>query len=184
MNPTDHNLQPLAIPVPPALLAALDYPGEQRFFTMRWSEAGEDFPVFIGYWDGFYGHSRPMDAYLLYTSHPSVAPHLAGCELGTDPESAEHLLVFDRDERVAWIGTVADVHQFLRDQWPPLSQEEVTAIAFSKIDELLTAVLQDTEMSFQESAEDRRQKAEAEQQRQATLLNALQQALDEAAASS
>lgn len=181
MDPASYNLHPLPIPVPPVLFEALGYPGEQRFFTMRWSEASEYHPVLLDYWDGFYGQSRPQDAYLLYTSHPRVAPLLADYELGADPDSATHLLVFDRTERVAWIGTVMDVHHFLKEQWPQMSQEEVNAIAFSVFDKLMTSALQDAELSFQERAEERRPQAEEAQQRRATLLSELQRALDEAA---
>lgn len=178
MNPADYNLQPLPIPVPRALLEALGYRGDKRFFAVNWSPAGENHPVSLGYYDGRHGSNCSEESYLFYTSHPSVAPYLAGYELGTDPDTASHALVFDRMEREAWIGAVEDVHRFIRGQWPAMSEEEERAFAFPLIKKILVSTI--VELLLENDA-DRERKVQKERLHQATLLKNLQQALDEPA---
>jgi hypothetical protein len=176
MNPADYNLQPLPIPVPRALLEALGYRGDKRFFTVKWSPAGENHPVSLVYDDGRHSANCPAESYLFYLSHPRVAPHLAGYELGTDPDTATHALGFDRMEREAWIGTLEDVYWFIRGQWPSLTEEQERALAFPIIRKILVSTIMELLL---ESDEDRERKVQKERLRQARLLKNLQQALDE-----
>ena len=162
MNPADYNLQPLPIPVPRALLEALGYRGDKRFFAVNWSPAGENHPVSLGYHDGRHRSNCSEESYLFYVSHPNVTPYLAGYELGTDPDTATHALVFDRIEREAWIGTVEDVYRFMRGQWPSLSEVQERALAFPIIGKIFVSTIMELLL---ESDEDRERKVQKERLR-------------------
>jgi hypothetical protein len=89
-------LIPLDAPVPPMLEAAIGYDGDARWVAFYWQPAGDE-----ACWDdgraSLCGANWP--AYLAYTRHPAVWPHLALYDFGSSDEPARHWLVLDRRER-------------------------------------------------------------------------------------
>lgn len=89
-------LTPLAAPVPPMLEAAIGYDGPARWVAFYWQSAGDE-----ACWDdgrsSLCGANWP--AYLAYTQHQKVWPHLALYDFGSSDEPARHWLVLDRETR-------------------------------------------------------------------------------------
>lgn len=137
-------LTSLQVPVPPQLEQALGYDGDARYVAFYWEPAGDE----VRYDDGQVGGDGEWWAWLDFTGHPAVAPHLllpcprrhgAGttnqlenepcdfCDgtgrlplnLGNSDEEADHWLILDRQEGKLYTAPAAVARRFLQQQWPP-----------------------------------------------------------------
>lgn len=107
----------ILIPVPPSPLLeqAVGYYSDRnpRYLALWWEPCGDEVMVsdglvtFTGHWPG----------YLAYIQHVRVFPHLAGFNLGSSDNTAEHQLVIDRKERVAYVFPSAQASQLVAAQW-------------------------------------------------------------------
>jgi len=114
---TMEGLTRLGAPVPPMLEEAIGYEGTARLVAFYWEPGGDE----AAYHDGRRGLvGANWHAYLTYTRHAAVAPHLAGYAPGNADEPARHWLVLDRAARVLYVGLVTDARRALSAQWPPL----------------------------------------------------------------
>lgn len=95
-TPPSLDLTPLDAPVPPMLEAAIGYDRLARWVGFYWQPAGDECC-----WDdgqhSLCGAHWP--AYLAYTQHRAVWPHLALYDFGSSDEPARHTLLLDRTER-------------------------------------------------------------------------------------
>lgn len=103
-----------AAPFPPGLDRLLGYFGSRRFVSVRWD--GERTNIS----DGFMAEAGLWPAWVQYTKHPAVRPHLKGLDLlGGGPEGRlgdrppGHALLLDRQEGAVYAGTCAEVAAFL-----------------------------------------------------------------------
>jgi hypothetical protein len=109
MEITDHHV-PVLAPVPPTLEHALGYEGERRFVAFYWEQSGDE----LCWSDGrssLCGAEWP--AWLAYTRHPAVRPHLQGWDFGSSDGPAQHWLLLDREERSLWAGRWDHTAMFL-----------------------------------------------------------------------
>lgn len=149
--PFPESLARLALAVPPMLEAALGYPGRRRFVALL-SHYGE-----LAWCDGQITVGGVGDAaFLHWLRHPSVAPVLAGIDIGIalgsetpggralgDPETRPaHALLLDRRERHLWAGPRPDALAFLRRDFLGESgwQEPVATFLDRRLQELLAPV--------------------------------------------
>lgn len=86
----------LDAPVPPTLEAAIGYDGAARWVGFYWQPAGDEVC-----WDDGRASLTGANwgAYLAYTQHRAVWPHLALYDFGSSDEPARHWLVLDREAR-------------------------------------------------------------------------------------
>lgn len=110
-SPIDHNLSFLPrIPVPPMLSEAIGYIGDGQYFAFWWDHDGGE----LVWADGSQTFScRDCHPYLLFAHHETVAPHLAGFNLGFLGSQAEHALVLDRKTDSIYTGQRENVQLFL-----------------------------------------------------------------------
>ena len=89
-------LTPLDAPVPPMLEDAIGYDGPARWVAFYWQSAGDECC-----WDDGRASLTGANwgAYLAYTQHRAVWPHLALYDFGSSDEPARHWLVLDRETR-------------------------------------------------------------------------------------
>ena len=127
-------MRELPLPVPPRLAEALGYPGAAAWVSCCWQPAGDE----VAYDDGRLAGTGEGQAYLLYTRHRAVAPHLAPYELGSSDAPARHRLVLDRRARTLYVATDQEARAHLRAQWPPLEVRPAsswTAEQWAAVDE-------------------------------------------------
>ncbi len=150
-------LTPLDAPVPPMLEAAIGYDGPARWVAFFWQSAGDE-----ACWDD--GRSSlcgaNWGAYLAYTQHRAVWPHLALYDFGSSDEPARHWLVLDRETRrlyaAPWDVAAAALHLQERSDPLPTLGELPTA------DELIELLSQQL---YTDPAQIAAQMAQAEQDR-------------------
>ncbi len=109
-------MRELPLPVPPRLAEALGYPGAAAWVSFCWQPAGDE----VAYDDGRLTGTGEGQAYLRYTRHRAVAPHLAPYELGSSDAPARHRLVLDRQERKLYVATDREARAHLRAHWSRL----------------------------------------------------------------
>lgn len=120
MTPKLHRLP---IPVPPQIEESLGYTGECRWLATWWEPAGDEARIADkwtqqdGEWAGF----------LAYTQHRTVAPILRSYNLGSSDSRAEHVLIFDLQERTAYIAPYNTGLLFLETQDEP-KPEHIAAL--------------------------------------------------------
>lgn len=116
MNTNTANLIPLTVPVPPEPLLedALGYTGKARYFAAWWQPEGDE--SMTG--DGLTTTTGQWMGYLSYIQHARVAPMLMNYCLGSSDGPADHWLIFDRQERKAYIALRHAAQKFLSSQWP------------------------------------------------------------------
>lgn len=118
---------PLPIPVPPDLVEVMGYRGAARFVGLYWESAGDEVVVT----DGRFSGTGESFAYLTYTRHRAVCPHLLPFCLGSSDKRAEYYLLLDRHELRASVAPRNEAQGFLKDQFPPatvLTPEEIEQI--------------------------------------------------------
>jgi hypothetical protein len=158
-TPFQLDITPLDAPVPPMLEAAIGYAGAARLVAFHWQPAGDE----ACYDDGqtsLCGAHWP--AYLAYTQHPAVWPHLALYDFGSSEEPARHWLLLDRATRQLYAAPWDVAGAALRLQARPAGEEQ-TPRELPTADELL-ALLSQT--PYRDPTQIAAQIAEAEQARQ------------------
>jgi hypothetical protein len=113
MNVENTNLKKLAVQAPPMLCEAIGYPGRARFVAFYWTPYGDE----IMYSDGRLSTDGHWHAWLLFTRHKWVAPHIAPYNLGNSDEEATHWLLVDRETCALHVGTPGEVLCTLRGQY-------------------------------------------------------------------
>ncbi len=122
-------MTPLPIPVPPQLEAVVGYTGDARWISLNWTCLGDT----VLYSDGRSSGTGHGWGYLGYVRHPAVAPLLRGLELGSSEQDAAELLLFDRDDRRAFVADATEARAFLREQWPAEEPVELTTEQWQQI---------------------------------------------------
>jgi hypothetical protein len=113
MNVENTNLKKLAVQAPPMLCEAIGYPGPARYVAFYWTPCGDE----IMYSDGRLSTDGHWHAWLLFTRHKRVAPHIAPYNLGNSDEEATHWLLIDRETYALYVGTPSEVLRALRGQY-------------------------------------------------------------------
>jgi hypothetical protein len=106
----------LDVPVPPLLERALGYAGSATWVSFYWEPAGDE----AMYDDGRAAGTGQWDAFLLYTRHRTVAPHLEGYDLGSSDAPAHHRLVLNRETRALFVAPEREAARHVRIQWPAM----------------------------------------------------------------
>jgi hypothetical protein len=110
---------------------ALGYEGSATWVSFYWEPAGDE----AMYDDGRASGTGEWDAFLLYTRHRAVAPHLEGYDLGSSDALAQHRLVLNREMRALFVAPEREVARHVRAQWPvmvglqPLSPDAVERLS-------------------------------------------------------
>jgi hypothetical protein len=124
----------LPLLVPPRLAEAFGYPGGAACVGFCWHPAGDE----VEYDDGRLAGTGEGRAYLRYTRHRAIAPHLAPYELGSSDAPARHRLALDRRARTLYVATDREARAHLGAQWPPLEVRPAsswTAEQWAAVDE-------------------------------------------------
>jgi hypothetical protein len=98
--------QPLSLPVPPMLEAALGYPGTARYVAFSWLPGGDE----LIWDDGWSSADGAWAGWLQWTRHPRVAPCLRPFHFGDSDTPATHWLLLDREARTCMAGPARAVH--------------------------------------------------------------------------
>ena len=101
------------MPAPPMLAEAIGYPGRARYVVLYWTPYGDE----VIYTDGRLSADGHWHAWLLFTRHRTIAPHLQAYNLGSSDEEATHWLLVDRETCVLYVGTPGEVLRVLRGQY-------------------------------------------------------------------
>jgi hypothetical protein len=88
---------------------ALGYPRGFRWVAFFWEPCGDE----VMYDDGYCSGDGNWFGFLQFIRHPSVAPWLAGCDLGSSEDEATHWLLCDLQDRDIFVGDRAEVKVFL-----------------------------------------------------------------------
>lgn len=118
MNVENISLKKLAVQAPPMLCEAVGYPGPARYVAFYWTPCGDE----IIYSDGRLSADGHWHAWLLFTRHKEVAPHIAPYNLGSSDEEATHWLLVDRETYALYVGTPGEVLRVLRGQYADQEQ--------------------------------------------------------------
>ena len=173
MRPDEFGLEPLPIPVPEGLEAALGYEGDARYLGMWWEPARDEAMVSDGVvtCDGYW------DAFVTYVSHPRVWPHLEGYHLGNSDSPARHALLLDLAERRAWVGPIGLVEWFLRED--ACAQGRVRVLPEGSLQGEMERLLREApRRSLEMDPEEVRRRAEEMARRHAEAMARLRLALD------
>jgi len=130
MNTGEHEMKPLAIPLPPEWEIVVGWTDtEARWISLAWEGCG-DHPWLE---DGRLGMTGNSWGYLAWARHAAVAPILTTCDIGgSDHDGTERLLI-DRTARTGYVAPTAEARWFVRGQWPAeepskLRPEEIEGI--------------------------------------------------------
>jgi hypothetical protein len=115
-------MNPLPIPVPPQLEAAVGYVGDARWISFCWTCCG-DCPWID---DGRGSMTGTPYGLLAFWRHPAVAPHLRDADLGSSEQDGTQRLVIDRQERRAYLASSATARSVVCGQWPAEPAVELT----------------------------------------------------------
>ena len=113
MKIEDAHLEQLAIQAPPMLAEAVGYPRKARYVAFYWTPCGDE----VMYADGRLSAGGHWHAWLLFTRHRTIAPHLQEYNLGSSDEEAIHWLLVDRETCVLYVGAPGEVLRVLRGQY-------------------------------------------------------------------
>lgn len=102
----------IPVALPRSFEAALGYPGGSRWVAFYWEPASDE----VMYDDGFCSGDGNWEGFLKFVEHPSVAPWLAGCDLGSSDSESRHWLLCDLEGRHVFIGDKGDVRSFLFEE--------------------------------------------------------------------
>jgi hypothetical protein len=106
------------------LEAACDYQGTARFVAFYWIPGGDE----LMWNDGWTSTDGEWGAWLAYSRHPRVRPHLAAYHFGDSDREAQHWFLLDRQERRAFVGTPRDVQAFLYAHNAPPAEDAAEAV--------------------------------------------------------
>jgi hypothetical protein len=112
------------LPVPQELAEALGYRGSARYVGFRYIHDADDLVMD----DGKSGGNAATQVFHLYHRHRVVAPLLDGAGIGLREYPPTHWLVLDREDGRASLVPAQQARQFLFEQWPPLTQEQIDAL--------------------------------------------------------
>ena len=118
---------PLNLPFPSELAETFGYRGDARFVGFYWSPCGDE----VIYTDGRSTGTGQSWTFLTYRRHRTVAPLLAGWNLGYSDQDADHCLILDRERNRISIAPIAEARTFLKSQHPPrpeLSPEQAETL--------------------------------------------------------
>lgn len=118
MKIEDLQLERLVVPVPPMLAEAIGYPGQARYVAFYWTPYGDE----VIYTDGRLSADGHWHAWLLFTRHRTIAPHLQAYNLGNSDEEATHWLLVDREACAMYAGTAREALAVLRGQYADQDQ--------------------------------------------------------------
>jgi len=124
-NPISNLTQIPNLPFPDVLPAAFGYESESRYFYVYWMPAGDEFRVGDETMEG----DGNWHAWLAYRDHPAVYGHLSKYDFGSSDTEAKHQLVFDREAKAVYAGTLHEVQQFfveLRGEKEPREEMEAS----------------------------------------------------------
>lgn len=113
MNVENTSLKKLAVQAPPMLCEAIGYPGPARYVAFYWTPCGDE----IMYSDGRLSTDGHWHAWLLFTRHKGVAPHIAPYNLGSSDEEATYWLLVDQKTCALYVGMPSEVLRALRGQY-------------------------------------------------------------------
>ncbi len=124
----------ILVPPAPVLEQAVGYQNyrKARYFALWWEPCGDEAMVS----DGFVTFTGLWSGYLAYVQHHHVHPRLTAFNLGSSEESAEYRLIFDLEERRAYIATCREAENLLTSQWGNLQEKPVT-ISQTEMEKLL-----------------------------------------------
>lgn len=123
-------IRKLPVKLPWPFEDALGYPKGFRWVAFFWEPCGDE----VMYDDGYCSGDGNWYGFLQFIRHPSVAPWLAGCDLGSSEDEATHWLLCDLQGRDIFVGERAEVNAFLTNEvkkYVPHVTEQVTPIDFS-----------------------------------------------------
>jgi hypothetical protein len=126
-------IEPLAVPCPPMLVAALGYEGPLRHVAFWRSPAGD----VLRFTDGEAPGEGSLSAWMAFVEHDSVWPHLIGYNFGSGEAQPTHWLLIDRDERILSVGSPQVVGRFVADSVPEEVRRRQAAHAMAVQDEHL-----------------------------------------------
>jgi len=132
---TQPSLTRIMAPVPPMLEEAIGYDGGALLVAFYWQPAGDECTWDDGrcsVWGANWG------AWLAYTQHPAVWPHVLPYDLGSSDAPAEHWLVLDRQERQLYAGPWRAAAEALRHQHEHLDASEQRPLP--TVEELIAAL--------------------------------------------
>jgi hypothetical protein len=159
----------------------LGYTGKARFFAAYWLPGGDE-----ACWDDGYQSvaGANWQAYLLFFQHRSVAPFLRQYEFGASDAEARHWLIFDKQERQAYVAPVRAARAFLTQQWGQQNSEALQLTPAEWDGVLAEALRRAAEQEAQWRAHPEEMEAAIQQKRaeDARLYAELAQALDAALA--
>jgi hypothetical protein len=113
MKIEDLQLERLVVPAPPMLAEAIGYPGQARYVAFYWTPYGDE----VIYTDGRLSADGHWHAWLMFTRHRTITPHLQAYNLGSSDEEAIHWLLFDRETCALYAGAPGEVLRALRGQY-------------------------------------------------------------------
>jgi hypothetical protein len=113
MSVENTSLKKLAVQAPPMLCEAIGYPGRARYVAFYWMPCGDE----IMYSDARLSADGHRHAWLLFTRHRTISPHLEAFNLGSSDDEATHWLLIDRETCALYIGTPGEVLRALREQY-------------------------------------------------------------------
>jgi hypothetical protein len=105
-------LRQIPVTLPWSFADALGYPRGFRWVAFFWEPCGDE----AMFDDGCCEADGNWYGFLQFIRHPSVAPWLAGCDLGSSEEEATHWLLCDLESRDIFVGERAEVKAFLADE--------------------------------------------------------------------
>lgn len=120
MKIEDVQLKQIAISSPPMLAEAIGYPGCSRYVAFYWTPYGDE----VMYSDGRISADGHWHAWLLFTRHRTIAPHLQAYNLGNSDEEATHWLLVDREACALYAGMPREILPVLRGQYADQDQTD------------------------------------------------------------
>lgn len=104
------NVQPLNVPVPPMLEAALGYLGSAPFLAIYWDAEIEEARCD----DGTFDIDARRSAWDVYLGHPKFAQPHDRYTFGGEDCPAAHFLLLDRTQRILYVGPITSLSATLR----------------------------------------------------------------------
>lgn len=120
MKIEDLQLERLVVPAPPMLAEAIGYPEQARYVAFYWTPCGDE----VIYTDGRLSADGHWHAWLLFTRHRTIAPHLQAYNLGSSDEEATHWLLVDREACAMYAGMPREILPVLRGQYADQDQTD------------------------------------------------------------
>lgn len=126
-------IEPVDVPCPPMLVAALGYEGPLRYVAFWRSPAGD----VLRFTDGETQGEGALSSWMAFMNHDSVWPELIAYHFGSGETHPTHWLLIDRDERTLSVGPPQAVSRFVADSVPEEVRRRQAAHAQAMQDEHL-----------------------------------------------